>query len=315
MNSHPAWTLVPAAVDDLERITDLKDQVMRADLERLGRWDPDRSRRRVADSFSTRWTSVLLVDGAFAGSVAVRPDPQGGRHLELFYLAPHLQGRGIGGAVLRRLLAEADAAREPVRLIVLQGSAARRLYERHGFTVVHEDPVDVHMYRPAPEPAPVTTPDQALTRLRDCAALWSGGAADGRVVVDAACEALVVGLDGPALRELAACSYREAATELHTLLPAAMAEQGLVFHPFGGDGAEEDVLRALAVAFLNGELTPRELTRAAHQRFGHELDAADPLSCLDDEYDTLAYSTRSRDEVDADVLAEARRLAGTDPAP
>ncbi|SOB84758.1 GNAT family N-acetyltransferase [Streptomyces sp. 1331.2] len=164
MNSLPAWTLVPAASADLDLVTDLKEQVMRADLERLGRWDPDRSRRRVRDSFSTRWTSVLLVEGVFAGSVTVRPDERGGRHLELFYLAPHLQGRGLGTAVLRRLLAEADAAGEAVRLVVLRGSAAQHLYERHGFTVVHEDPVDVHMHRPAPEPAFAATPEPARTR-------------------------------------------------------------------------------------------------------------------------------------------------------
>lgn len=311
MNSLPAWTLEPAAFDDLERITDLKDQVMRADLERLGRWDPDRSRRRVADAFSTRWTSVLLVEGAFAGSVTVRPDERGGRHLEMFYLAPRLQSRGLGTDVLRRLLAEADAAGEPVRLVVLRGSAAQRLYERHGFTVVHEDPVDVHLYRPAPGPAPVTTPEQARTRLQDRAALWSTDAAAGRTVIDAACEALVVGLDGPALRELAACSYGEAATGPHVLLPPAMAEQGLVFHPSGSGSAAEAVLRALAARVLDGDMTPRELTRAVHQRFGHELDPADPLSCLDDEYDLLGVHSRSREEVDADVLAEARRLTGT----
>lgn len=34
-----------------------------------------------------------------------------------------------------------------VRLNVLQGSAARRLYERHGFTPEREDPVDVFLVR------------------------------------------------------------------------------------------------------------------------------------------------------------------------
>ncbi|GAB7186489.1 GNAT family N-acetyltransferase [Kitasatospora sp. Ki12] len=150
----PAWTLEPAAPEDLERVTDLKNQVMRADLERLGRWHPDRSRRRVADAFSTRWTSLLLVEGAFAGSVTVRPDGHGGRHLEMFYLAPHLQGRGLGTDVLRHLLAEADAAGEPVHLVVLRGSAAQRLYERHGFTVTQQDQIDVHLSRPAPRPVP-----------------------------------------------------------------------------------------------------------------------------------------------------------------
>ncbi|WP_051711021.1 GNAT family N-acetyltransferase [Streptomyces sp. NRRL S-350] len=165
MNNLPAWTLEPAGTDRLEAICDLKDQVMRADLERLGRWDPERSRRRVRDSFSTEFTSVLLVEGQFAGSVTVRPDDRGGRHLELFYLAPRLQGRGLGTAVLRHLLADADAAGEPVHLVVLQGSAARRLYERHGFTVVHQDPVDVHLYRPVPaaNTEPVAGTEPAVT--------------------------------------------------------------------------------------------------------------------------------------------------------
>jgi hypothetical protein len=35
-----------------------------------------------------------------------------------------------------------------VGLNVLQGSAARRLYERHGFVLESEDPVDVFMVRP-----------------------------------------------------------------------------------------------------------------------------------------------------------------------
>ncbi|WP_320783257.1 hypothetical protein [Streptomyces sp. CRN 30] len=41
----------------------------------------------------------------------------------------------------------------PVRLTVLRGSAARRLYERHGFTVEEQDPIDVHMVRRPDAPA------------------------------------------------------------------------------------------------------------------------------------------------------------------
>lgn len=50
-------------------------------------------------------------------------------------------------AVLRTLLERIDAGGVPVRLNVLQGSPARRLYERHGFTVEDQDPIDVHMVR------------------------------------------------------------------------------------------------------------------------------------------------------------------------
>ena len=70
-----------------------------------------------------------------------------GRWLEHFYVAPGLQDRGLGSAVLRALLERADADGVLVRLNVLHGSAARRLYERHGFTVEVQDPIDVYMVR------------------------------------------------------------------------------------------------------------------------------------------------------------------------
>jgi GNAT superfamily N-acetyltransferase len=81
----------------------------------------------------------------FAGSVTMRPAVDG-RRLEHFYVAPGLQGRGLGSAVLRALEC-ADADGVLVRLNVLQGSAARRLYERHGFTVEVQNPIDVYMVR------------------------------------------------------------------------------------------------------------------------------------------------------------------------
>ena len=51
-------------------------------------------------------------------------------------LLPGHRGRGIGTALLRRLLAEAARGSEAVSLSVSESNAARRLYERHGFAVV-----------------------------------------------------------------------------------------------------------------------------------------------------------------------------------
>ncbi|WP_234347439.1 GNAT family N-acetyltransferase [Streptomyces specialis] len=131
---------------DVEAIAELRATVMRPDLERLGRYDEHRVRQRLRDSYLPRHTSVIVADGAFAGSVTVRPG-EDGRWLEHFYLAPDLQGRGLGTAVLRTVLARIDAEGVLLRLNVLRGSAARRLYERHGFTVEAQDPVDVFMVR------------------------------------------------------------------------------------------------------------------------------------------------------------------------
>jgi GNAT superfamily N-acetyltransferase len=76
----------------------------------------------------------------------VRPG-DGRRWLEHFYVAPLWQGRGLGSAVLRAVLDQADADSVTVALNVLRGSAARRLYERHGFVVEAQDPDDVFMVR------------------------------------------------------------------------------------------------------------------------------------------------------------------------
>ncbi|MFE2095895.1 GNAT family N-acetyltransferase [Streptomyces sp. NPDC059468] len=147
------WEIRPASMADLEPLAELRAVVMRADLERLGRYDEQRVRQRLRDRFAPAHTWVIEAAGAFAGCVALRPAADA-HWLEHFYLAPHLQGSGIGGAVLRELLERCDRDGTPVRLQVLQGSTARRLYERHGFTVETEDPVDVFMLREPASAAP-----------------------------------------------------------------------------------------------------------------------------------------------------------------
>ncbi|MFG2799341.1 GNAT family N-acetyltransferase [Streptomyces pseudovenezuelae] len=140
------WTLRPATQADVEVIAELRAVVMRPDLERLGRFDEHRVRQRFRDAFVERHLSIIVAEGRLAGCVALRPAADG-LWLEHFFIDPGLQGRGLGSAVLRGLLARTDADGARVRLNVLQGSAARRLYERHGFGVESEDPVDVFMVR------------------------------------------------------------------------------------------------------------------------------------------------------------------------
>ncbi|MFD5075352.1 GNAT family N-acetyltransferase [Streptomyces sp. NPDC058371] len=144
------WGIRPASVADVEAVAELRAIVLREDLDRLGRYDVQRVRQRLREGFDPAHTWVIEVGGAFAGCVALRP-AKDSHWLEHFYLAPHLQGSGIGAGVLRELLERCDRSGALVRLNVLQGSPARRLYERHGFTVETEDPVDVFMVRPLPQ--------------------------------------------------------------------------------------------------------------------------------------------------------------------
>lgn len=146
------WGVRRATMADVEAVAEVRALVLRADLERLGRYDARRVRQRLRDGFDPAHTWVIEVGGAFAGCVALRP-AEDSHWLEHFYLAPERQGGGIGSGVLRTLLGRCDRDGVVVRLNVLRGSPARRLYERHGFTVEAEDPVDVFMVREPSRPS------------------------------------------------------------------------------------------------------------------------------------------------------------------
>lgn len=142
----PDFVLRPAAATDAAWIAELRAVVMRPDLERLQRFDPVRVRERFLNSFQPEHTFVIHSDGVDAGVIAVRPEAEA-RWIEHFFIAPAHQGKGLGGAVLQHVMA-ASVDERPFRLDVLQGSPARRLYERHGFVLESEDPVDVFMVAP-----------------------------------------------------------------------------------------------------------------------------------------------------------------------
>ncbi|WP_370665710.1 hypothetical protein [Streptomyces sp. IBSBF 2507] len=154
----------------------------------------------------------------------------------------------------------------------------------------------------------MTSTSAAALALQDHAALWSLGEIPATEVVSSACDALVAGLDSPALRMLAACTRTEAYYDVPDLLPPALDELGLTFCPAGSVAGQEDAARALAARMLARELTPRELVFRIHQRFGHGLPLVEALANLDDEYDILDYGDRTSAQVDADVVAEALRL-------
>ena len=143
------WSFRPSVLADATWMAELRAVVMRPDLERLGRYHPDRVRQRFLDAFTPTHNRAIQIGGIDVGLVAVRPDDDG-VWIEHFYLDPARQGRGVGSWALAQILLT-DTAGRPFRLNVLQGSPARRLYERHGFSLVSQDPIDVYLMKPAPE--------------------------------------------------------------------------------------------------------------------------------------------------------------------
>jgi len=116
------------------------------DLTRLGRFDPVRVRERFLTAFRPEHTLVIDSPTGALGTIAVRPESDG-CWIEHFYIDRACQGQGIGGAVLRSILAGCEPA-TTFRLNVLRGSAAVRLYKRLGFVLESSDAIDLFLVRP-----------------------------------------------------------------------------------------------------------------------------------------------------------------------
>ena len=130
----------PATEGDFEALLALSVRVMRAHLERVGRFDPARRRARMRACFDPATFRLIESEGRRAGCVAVVEHPDY-REIHSFYLEPWAQGRGLGRAVLDAILAEQPG--RSTHLEVLKESPAARFYERAGFRLVSEAEFDL----------------------------------------------------------------------------------------------------------------------------------------------------------------------------
>jgi len=100
----------------------------------FGKWTD----RQVRGELDGNVTSVIEVEGERVGRLRVLRSADS---IELagIQLSPHVQGRGIGTAIIESLKAEAAAAGVPLELGVEKDNPhARRLYERLGLVEVGE---------------------------------------------------------------------------------------------------------------------------------------------------------------------------------
>ena len=88
--------------------------------------------------------AVIEVGGAPAGRLYVARWPAEIRIMEIALLEPW-RGRGVGTAVLRSLMEEADASSRPLSIHVEVDNPARSLYERLGFVPAAEQQFSMYV--------------------------------------------------------------------------------------------------------------------------------------------------------------------------
>ena len=138
------FTVRQAVAADRDWLWQTKTRCLRAYIEQTyGAWDEDTQSARFDATFIPEEIRIISVDGRDAAFTAVRYDPDA-IQLHNLMVAPEFQNRGLGAALLRQLLDDAQTRRLPVRLQVMKVNPARRLYERVGFKEIPAEEVPTH---------------------------------------------------------------------------------------------------------------------------------------------------------------------------
>ncbi len=124
--------------DDCEALADIFQravhQIARRDYSRvqIAAWAPEtRDMEAFAARLGARPTFVAEYDGKVAGFT----DLDGEGHIDMFYVNPDFQRRGVASAMLRFLAARGHSERRK-RLYSEVSITARPVFERHGFKVL-----------------------------------------------------------------------------------------------------------------------------------------------------------------------------------
>ncbi len=138
-------SLQPVDSGDFEDMLALRIDAMRPSLERVGRFDLNRSRERMNAGFIVPFMHHIVIDGEQrVGFVTLKPEGPCALRLDHLYLRTGFQGRGIGEWIMRWAKAQARNAQRDILLTALVKSDANRFYLRHGFVLEGGEGVDLH---------------------------------------------------------------------------------------------------------------------------------------------------------------------------
>jgi len=152
-------TLRPITEEDLEFLLRLYATTRADEMAMVTDWTDEQKEWFVRMQFQAQhaWYQehygdaqfdLVLIDGVPAGRLYVHRRPTEIRLVDIS-LMPELRGGGIGSALLRELMAEAEAAGKPLTIHVEKYNPAMRLYLRLGFKPIEDrGPYDLMEWKP-----------------------------------------------------------------------------------------------------------------------------------------------------------------------
>jgi ribosomal protein S18 acetylase RimI-like enzyme len=128
------YSLRPATDDDFGFLHELFVATMQSSIiEFWGTWDQDRWDTFFREHFNASLYQIVLVGGQAVGALSVERRTHE-IYLDTVEIDPNYQGRGLGTALIRTVLADAFTHHLPVTLQVNRANRSRDLYQRLGFT-------------------------------------------------------------------------------------------------------------------------------------------------------------------------------------
>jgi ribosomal protein S18 acetylase RimI-like enzyme len=138
-------TLRPATDADRDFLYELHCRTMRDVIEATWGWDDECQRRDFERRFTGYEVWVIEHDEARCGALMIEARPDS-FYIHEIQVEPAFQRRGIGTMIIRSVLTRAAQREVFVALsVVAANPGARRLYERLGFEVTHEEAPFVYM--------------------------------------------------------------------------------------------------------------------------------------------------------------------------
>ena len=125
---------------------ELRIRAMRESLERVGRFDPQRSRERLAAGFQSEHMRHICRGSERIGFLTLLPEAEY-FNLQHLYVDPDAQGEGVGAWAM----AWVQSQGRDVRLSALKQSGANAFYLRHGFVQTGEEEFDIQYCWSAPK--------------------------------------------------------------------------------------------------------------------------------------------------------------------
>ena len=100
----------------------------------------------IAASYADGWFRVAVIGGRIVGTGALIPRGEGVSEIRRMSVRHDLRRRGIGGAILRRLIEEARSS--GCRTVILETTSTWRdaagFYRKHGFRITHRQGDDTY---------------------------------------------------------------------------------------------------------------------------------------------------------------------------